>query len=212
MVLLNYNIETCLKNCFIFLNIMNTVELLKSWKIICKKKSIMHDLSYSYIKKYNILTMIPSIILSGFAGITMVSIGIQNSTTDCDKESNLIKTILPIFFGICGVVSSSLIGINRFLQYPEIQQRHDIYSDEFEILHNDIYLQLSLDESNSMYKTSAEFAKFCKARLDILIDKAPQIPPKVIEKYKKMMSSEKENYSIRINKSFSNRDQDQSIV
>jgi hypothetical protein len=62
------------------------------------------------------------------------------------------------------------------MNYPELQLQHDLYSDHFQMLHNDISLNIALNNTmDSVFKNSSEFAKHCKHNLDILIDKAPPI-------------------------------------
>lgn len=73
----------------------------------------------------------------------------------------------------------------------ELQKEHDLYSDMFKNLGNEIDMQQVLLHNTSitnnndsrMYVNQQEFAKFCKHQLDILIDKAPAIPKSIVKKF-----------------------------
>jgi hypothetical protein len=62
---------------------------------------------------------------------------------------------------------------------------HDMYADMYANLSNEIDMQLILDDSfdSKMFVNKREFIKYCKGRLDILVDKAPPIPKGIIRKY-----------------------------
>jgi hypothetical protein len=156
--------------------------LVCTWIKHCRDNASMHDMSRAYFRMYNMLTMIPAIFLASASGISMLGMQtIMSKGEDCSNH------IAVVFLGACGLVSGTLISVNRFLRYPELQEHHDIYGDSFQILHNELELQHAISDSpESVFKSRIEFIKYCKHRMDILIDKAPAIPGAVRKKYNRM--------------------------
>lgn len=119
------------------------------------------------------LTVIPSLSLVAISGIGTLS----------SSQAHIPQGYL-IGFGICGLFSGFLLAVNTFLKYNELQQQHDFFSDAFMIFHNDIQMNLSLQNtSEPTFRSFIEFTKYMKYRLDILIDKAPPIPPAIMKKH-----------------------------
>jgi len=67
-----------------------------------------------------------------------------------------------------------------------VQQQHDIYSDSYEIMYNDIALNMTLGKSSHrMFNNDSEFIKYLKYKMDQLIDRAPPITNYIRKKYEK---------------------------
>ena len=147
-------------------------QLLAGWREYCQQNSVMHDRSRGYFKSLNHSMMIPSMILSSVSGIGTIGVG-----------SNEGSRWAVVSLGIVGLLSTCLVSIHRFMNIAELQREHDLYSDMFKNLMNEIDMQLVLDEGgqemSKMFTNKFEFAKYCKNRLDVLIDKAPAIPQRV---------------------------------
>jgi hypothetical protein len=170
--------------------------LVKSWSKHCKEQSALHDYSWSYFKQLNMWTSLTSILLSSISGVSLL--GITPSSSDCGK------TILYYVLGGLGLASGTLLAINRFCKYPELQEQHDIYCDSFELLGNDISLHAVIhDTTESIFKTPIEFIKHIKNRMDILIDKAPAVPLLVRSKLRHM---DLDKYKVRNRNSSSSDD------
>lgn len=154
--------------------------LLLAWLKYCRTNSCLHDMSRVYFKKYNMMTTIPAIVLASISGVSLLGIGAK-------KECSADVDVAVICLGVCGLLSGTLMSINRFLKYPELQEQHDLFCDNFEILHNDIQLHTSLQGTTEpMFRTNIEFMKYCKYKMDNLIDKAPPIPTSVSKKLAKV--------------------------
>jgi hypothetical protein len=150
--------------------------LVHNWITHCRDNSRMHDMSRAYFRMYNMLTTIPSIILASVSGVSMLGIA--------TKDANCNNNTAVIILGVCGLLSGTLMSINRFLRYPELQENHDIYGDSFQILYHEIELQHVISGTpDSVFKSRIEFMKHCKHRMDILIDKAPSIPGAIRTKF-----------------------------
>ncbi len=117
-------------------------------------------------------------ILSSVTGIGTIGIG---SNDNRGAGSSWVLVAL----GAVGVVSTCIMSIHRFLNVAELQKEHDLYSDLYATLTNEIDMQRILDEwgESKMFVNKLEFVKYCKNRMDVLIDKAPPIPKGILRKH-----------------------------
>jgi len=154
--------------------------LLAEWMKYCKCNSDMHNDSRGHFKSLNYGLTIPSLILGSITGIGTIGLA-SNGSTGCQKGVDWIFVGL----GIVGIVSTCLASIHRFINAPQLQTEHDLYSDLFASLHNEIDMQMTLEEAedSKMFRNSREFMKYCKGRMDVLMDKAPAIPKGVRRKH-----------------------------
>ena len=155
-------------------------DLLVKWAKFAKRQSEMHDMSWAYFKKWNLTSAILSTIIVSASGL--VTIGLGQRPSSCNGESSI-----PIIIaGAMSLVGSTIMGINKLLAYGEIQQQHDIYSDSYEIMYNDIALNMTLGKySHRMFNNDSEFIKYLKYKMDQLIDRAPPITNHIREEYDK---------------------------
>lgn len=154
-------------------------QLLLEWHSYCMLNSIMHNDSRGKYKTLNHGLMIPALILSSASSLGTISIG-SNSNTTSGIDWPLIA------LGIISVASTCLISVHRFMNAAELQREHDLYSDMFASLANEIDMQLILDDKDGiskMFVNKREFVKYCKSRMDVLMDKAPPIPKRIIKKH-----------------------------
>ena len=158
----------------------STDQLLTVWNAYCISNSIMHNESRGHFKALNHGLMIPAIILSSATGIGTIGIG-TSSNTPCGMDWTLVA------LGLIGIASTCLMSIHRLMNAAELQREHDLYSDMFASLANEIDMQFILDDSDGiskMFVNKREFIKYCKSRLDVLMDKAPPIPKSIANKHK----------------------------
>jgi hypothetical protein len=155
-------------------------QLLEEWKVYASLNSIMHNASRGHFKSLNYGLMIPSVVLSSLTGVGTIGIASKEESGSCGNA------LILLAFGAIGICSTCLLTVHRLMNVAELQKEHDLYSDMFESLANEIDMQLTLDESigSKMFTNKQEFAKYCKSRMDILIDKAPPIPKGILKKYK----------------------------
>jgi len=168
---------------------LSTHYLLITWIEYCKRHSFLHSKSSNYFRKWNILTSIPAIVLSTLSGITSITLSFQN-----------VSIYFSIGAGLGTLLSTILFSVNKLLKYPELQELHDVYGDSFEILHNEIKMQMSIkNDDELMFRTRTEFMKYCKYKLDMLIDKAPSIPEALEKKF--VQNEPRSKYSIDLEQS-----------
>jgi len=124
--------------------------------------------------------MIPALILSSATGLGTIGIGTNTKTT----VSSGGTTDWPLIaLGTISIAATCLLSVHRLLNAAELQREHDLYSDMFASLANEIDMQYILDEGSKMFTNKQEFVKYCKSRLDVLMDKAPPIPKAIAGKH-----------------------------
>ena len=142
------------------------LELLQGWEAYCTEQSILHANARGYYKFLSRLLFIPACLLGSGSGLS--SITVASSET------------YSIIFGVLSIVSAAMFSLHAKTGLDEKNFLHDQYCSNFYILANDIRAQLALHETGVWaYKSVSDYARECKQRLDILIDKAPSIPGRI---------------------------------
>lgn len=134
----------------------------------------MHNCSRARFRSYNYAIALPAIVISTVSGTGTIGIGMHDGS-----KANWVS----ILFGCMALTSASLFAVHRYMQLPELQSQHDIYSDEFEKLEAEIKMHVALlvdmesGDTNdvSAFRNVGELTKHVKKTLDCLIDKAPAI-------------------------------------
>lgn len=154
-------------------------QLLAEWKVYCNLNLILHEESRGYFKVLNYGLMIPSVILGSTMGFGTIGVA-SSGSNDVTCSGSGIDWLL-IGLGVIGIISTCLASVHRLMNVAQLQTEHDLFSDMFASLANEIDMQLALDDTleSRMFKSKHEFAKYCKSRLDVLMDKAPPIPKQI---------------------------------
>ena len=170
--------------------------LLGEWNVYCQLNSRMHDASRSRYKKLNHGLMIPALLLSSVASLGATSIGAMGLGHSNATTSAVDWPLLMV--GVVGLASTCMLSVHRLMNAAELQREHDLYSDMFTTLANEIDMQLVLDESgvSKMFTSKHEFVKYCKGRMDVLIDKAPPIPKTIMRTNMASYQSQMSNASL----------------
>lgn len=125
----------------------------------------LHEKAVGFYRTLNMILYVPAILLSTIGSAANMSV------SSGDHQP------LQLIFSSMSLFSTAVFTIHRYMQLPELQQAHMFYTDEFKKLSNEIKMHMSIDESgNKMFVDLVEFTKYCKGRLDMLVDKAPLIP------------------------------------
>lgn len=145
---------------------VTSIDLLESWMDYCLKQHELHTKARAHYKFLSRLLFIPACILGSGSGASSIATTSTNITS--------------IIFGTISVLSVGLFTLHNKLNLDEKVYIHDLYSDSFFLLANDIKTQLALHETGEFaYKSIADFTRECKARYDTLVDKAPAIPGRI---------------------------------
>lgn len=183
----NCELETCTSESD---SVKSVKTLLIDWSEFARKQSDLHNISWSHFRKWNIISSVTSISLTSIAG--MSTIIAAQYPINC---RNTHETSIPlIVIGALGISGGIAMGINKLMRFSDLSTEHDIYSDSYEIMYNDINMNLTLNRfsNHNMFNGNDEFIKFTKFKLDRLIDKAPPIL-ETIKKYYDTKYKEKQH-------------------
>ena len=148
------------------------LDLLGRWFEICNNYTHLHYLSFEYYRKINYMLMIPIITITTGSG-----------------SFNLASSFYPTVFsvqltlGILGLLTGMISSIYSFMEIPQLQEQHNMYSNHFEKFARSIEMELVLCKNKSKtYSSLGEFIKIIKSEIDRLIDNGPFIPIHILEK------------------------------
>jgi len=146
------------------------LELLARWFEICKNYSHLHHLSFDYYRKVNYLMMMPIMIITTLTG-----------------SFNLVLSFYPtliyiqIVLGVLGLIAGMISSMYNFLEIPQLQEQHNLFSARFEKYGRTIEMELVLYKNKSKtYASLAEFIKIIKSEIDHLVDNGPFIPTHIL--------------------------------
>lgn len=144
--------------------------MLKNWKAVASRYSDLHDKSSKYYKVIKYSYNIPLIFLTSAIGILSISFSQYQ--------------IAIIIGGVVQLFIAFMTGLYSFLQISEMQNAHAIYNAEFDKLHRDINLHLLIGNTpHRVYVNLFVYVKHTKEQIDKLIERAPQIPSKIMDNY-----------------------------
>ena len=147
------------------------IDLLARWFEICNNYSHLHHLSFEYYRRVNYLMMLPIMMITTFSG-----------------SFNLVLSFYPtllyiqILLGILGLIAGMVSSMYNFLEIPQLQEQHNLYSARFEKYGRTIEMELVLCKNKSKtYASLAEFIKIIKSEIDHLVDNGPYIPVHILK-------------------------------
>ena len=147
------------------------LELLGRWFEICNNYSHLHHLSFDYYRKVNYLMMLPIMIITTVTG-----------------SFNLVLSFYPtsiyvqISLGVLGLFAGMISSMYNFLEIPQLQEQHNMFSARFEKYGRTIEMELVLYKNKSKtYASLAEFIKIIKSEIDHLVDNGPFIPSHILQ-------------------------------
>lgn len=147
------------------------LELLGRWFEICNNYSHLHHLSFEYYRKVNYFMMLPIMLITTVTG-----------------SFNLVLSFYPtliyiqIVLGVLGLFAGMISSMYNFLEIPQLQEKHNLHSSQFEKYGRTIEMELVLYKNKSKtYASLAEFIKIIKAEIDHLVDNGPFIPAHILQ-------------------------------
>ena len=146
--------------------------LLASWaeKAICLRW--IHDRSSKFFYKLNMIISIPTILLSTISGTATFSLGKHW----CDFE------YYSIIIGSSSLITSCLIGLQTYLKYNEISEKHRMSSLLYMTYYREISNELILPRHHR--DNYLEYLKVKRIEFDRILKDSPCIPQKIIKQFK----------------------------
>lgn len=171
---------------------MAEFKILRTWEIQTNINCLLHSSSSEYYSKLNMFFMIPIIILSSSTG----TLGLMNTSSSQIVITNNVN-IISLLVGIFGFLSAMLTTIHNFLGIQKLQSTHSFHSVEYNKISREIKMHIYLSETDvKVYANIAEYIKHCRAKIDKLIETAPEIPHHIEEQLQpkiKFIKSEDNN-------------------
>lgn len=162
---------------------MTIDQLLGQWRSYAAMHSVMHNEGRGHFKAISYCLMVPSIVLASTSALGTIGIATK-------EPDGATRTWFLISMGIVSIASTCLLSVHRFMNVSEQQVQHGLYADLYESFANEVDMQQVLDDDpmSRMFVSKQEFLKYCKSRMDVLIDKAPPIPKSILEKNTELVS------------------------
>lgn len=155
-------------------------DLLAEWCDIAQCYRWLHSQSHYKFSKLHALFTIPTIVFSTVSGTTLFAQ--LNAGTHIQRIIQIIIGSINIFVGV-------LSTIQQYLKISELNESHRISSLMWDKLIRNIRFELS---KSPLERTEAsQFLKNSRQEFDRLMENSPNIPPDIINLFKKTFSGEK---------------------
>jgi hypothetical protein len=149
------------------------IQIFNNMLILSKYYSKLHLVSYLYLQFINNLLFIIFILTSFISGLFETINYKHNISNKC-----------TLFFGIIEIILAFLLIIYKYIKLPENSQDHYHYSNEYQVLSNNINTNIVLINSDhNIYSCIIECIKQTTLKLNSLINEAPIIPNYILNKY-----------------------------
>ncbi|GAX85720.1 hypothetical protein CEUSTIGMA_g13135.t1 [Chlamydomonas eustigma] len=159
----------------------NAQVILQEWADFCLEHSALHHIAWLKTRRLNILTTVPAILLSAASGISTIAFSGQ----PCDHDP--VTRVVFILLGIATLSGTTLIALNKFMNYMSLSDQHAIYSSLYLLTYNDILMNIAIDNTaSSVYKNKVEFLKHCKSKIDSYLEREPPISDSVVKSLQRL--------------------------
>lgn len=155
-------------------------DLLAEWCDIAQCYRWLHSQSHYKFSKLHALFTIPTIVFSTVSGTTLFAQLNANAH---------IQIIIQIIIGSINIFVGVLSTIQQYLKISELNESHRIASLMWDKLIRNIRFELA---KSPLERTEAsQFLKNSRQEFDRLMENSPNIPPDIINLFKKTFSGEK---------------------
>ena len=157
---------------------METANLLRHWRYRAHRVQIGH---YEAGRRYDVLNLwlgIPSIVLSTIVGSAVFA--------SLAEPSHGIP--ITILVGLLSVSTAVLTGLQTFLKYSELAERHKVAGARFADIKHQIELVATFQKANVSELKSR--LKEIEARWEQVREESPNIPPTIWDRIEKKMTLE----------------------
>jgi hypothetical protein len=149
------------------------VAILQDWYKRSKDASWLHGSSFRYFRFMNHSFMIPIILLSSASGAINLAVGSTGGS--CAAEGGV--NALQIIIGVMSMATAAGSAIYNFMKIPERQERHDMFSYQYDKLAREILVESTLLETDSQnFVSLGVLLRNAQEEMDRLGEKAPPVP------------------------------------
>ena len=114
--------------------------------------------------------------------ISIITFSTSGGTLNVLMSFGTSKWYIQLVVGFFGLLTAILSAVHNFLDVPESQERHNMYSSGFGQIVRAIDMEIVLaNTKNESYASLGEFIKIIKNDIDRLISNAPPIPEHLLD-------------------------------
>jgi hypothetical protein len=138
---------------------MRRLSLLYAWKRRCSACSDAHGASRRHFRFLDVMMSGAVIVLSSAAGVLA-----------------LVDPHTQVLVGSMNIVGAGIGAMAGIFKFGERKRQHDFFEDEYEYVSNKIEAELTTMHTDPTYANADEFVKACRATMDRMDARAPNIP------------------------------------
>ncbi len=150
----------------------NKIELLSTWRQAIRVCHKAHVRSAAILQRRNRAFGIPVVILSTVAG-----------TTAFATLESAPALWIKIFVGLLSVLAAVLAGLQTFLGYSELAERHKAASQKYGALRREIEEMIATHEEGADFPR--DFIKSVRTRWDGIDEESPSLSQELYDKISK---------------------------
>ena len=147
--------------------------IVKGWTDIAACYRYLHDYTEKRCNKKKLAIMIPAVILSTIGGTSGIVVQTFLSKTSID-ESYTNSVYINVALGIAALLAGILTVIGNNLGYAGLEQSHGTASLNWGSFQH--LISIEMDMKPSERTKSSRFLRSCRADLNRLIERTPEIP------------------------------------
>jgi len=162
-------------------------EIVNRWNDIAMCYRYLHDDTEKSFNTKKLAIMIPSVILSTIGGTSGILVQILLSMSGIDV-SYINNTYINVVIGVAALFAGILTVIGNTLGYAGLEQSHGTASLNWGSFQHLISIEMELKPSERT--KSSRFLRSCRADLNRLIERTPEIPDSAFAKIEKQVTAD----------------------
>ena len=173
--------------------------IVKGWTDIATCYRYLHDYTEKNFNTKKLAIMIPAVILSTVGGASSIMVQTLLSTTGINT-SYINITYINVILGLAALLAGLLTVLGNTLGYAALEQSHSSASLYWGKFQHVILIELELKPSKRT--KSSHFLRSCRADLNRLIERTPEIPDAAFATIEKQVANNTELNTPNFRKAF----------
>jgi hypothetical protein len=162
--------------------------IINKWNDIATCYRYLHDYTEKSFNTKKLAIMIPSVILSTIGGTSSILVQAFLSKTTNIDESYTNSLYINVALGIAALLAGILTVIGNTLGYAGLEQSHGTASLNWGSFQHLISIEMELKPSERT--KSSRFLRSCRADLNRLIERTPEIPDSAFSKIEEQVRAD----------------------
>jgi hypothetical protein len=165
--------------------------IINKWNDIATCYRYLHDYTEKSFNTKKLAIMIPSVILSTIGGTSGIVVQAFLSKTNIDESYNN-SLYINVALGVAALLAGLLTVIGNTLGYAGLEQSHGTASLNWGSFQHLISIEMELKPSERT--KSSRFLRSCRADLNRLIERTPEIPDSAFAKIEEQFTAVAPNF------------------